>query len=201
MTHAFRFAIVLLVFAGSTASAQSLGDVARQEGARRKGVQGSGKVYTNESLHSEPPPSTSAESGVAQPSQPASGTPDATAAPKPVADNAKKPADEGKKPASDVKNDEPKKDEAYWKQRIASERDALDRARSFAEALQSRINALATEFTNRDDPAQRGRIATDRQKALAELDRVKQEIEQHTKTIADIQEEGRRAGMPAGWLR
>ena len=78
---------------------------------------------------------------------------------------------------------------------------ALERAKTFAEALQSRINALNTDFVNRDDPAQRNVVAADRNKALAEMDRVKKEIEQHTKAIAGIQEEARRAGVPAGWVR
>jgi prephenate dehydratase len=68
-------------------------------------------------------------------------------------------------------------------------------------ALQSRIDALSTDFVNRDDPQQRSAIATERQKALAELDRVKQEIEDHQKNITSIQDEARRAGAPAGWVR
>jgi hypothetical protein len=36
---------------------------------------------------------------------------------------------------------------------------------------------------------------------MAELDRVKQENAELQKAIAAIQEEGRRAGAPAGWLR
>ena len=35
----------------------------------------------------------------------------------------------------------------------------LDCDRLFAEALQSRINALTTDFTARDDPAQRVSLA------------------------------------------
>jgi len=91
--------------------------------------------------------------------------------------------------------------EAYWQRRLTAERDALARSQTFAEALQSRVNALSTDFVNRDDPAQRSTISADRDKALAELDRVRQEIAQHQKAIAAIQEEGRRAGVPAGWLR
>jgi nucleotide-binding universal stress UspA family protein len=80
-------------------------------------------------------------------------------------------------------------------------RDALQRAEVFAEALQSRINGLTADFTARDDPAQRSAVGVDRQKALAELDRAKNEIVQQTKAIADIQEEARKAGVPPGWLR
>jgi len=35
----------------------------------------------------------------------------------------------------------------------------------------------------------------------AEIDRLKKEVEDHTKTIGDLQEEARRTGVPAGWLR
>jgi hypothetical protein len=84
---------------------------------------------------------------------------------------------------------------------VAAERDAVSRAQILADALQSRINALTTDFENRGDPAQRSVIFTDRQKALAELDRVKKEIAEHQKAIITIQEEARRAGVPAGWTR
>jgi len=156
-----------------TAAAQSLGDVARQEEARRKAVVSAGKVYTNDSLRAEPP-------GTA-PAAPAATTPD--------------------KPEKRDTSQEPKKDEAYWKQRIAAERTALSRAQLFAESLQSRINALTNDFSARDDPFQRNQIGQDRQKSIAELDRVRKEIADHTKAITDIQEEARKAGVPAGWVR
>ena len=79
--------------------------------------------------------------------------------------------------------------------------EALDRDSTFAEALQSRINALTTDFVNRDDPAQRTVIERDRQKAVAELDRLKKQISDDRKALADFEEEGRRAGVPPGWLR
>jgi hypothetical protein len=71
----------------------------------------------------------------------------------------------------------------------------------FAEALQSRINALSTDYVNRDDPAQRQSLFDQRQQALAELDRVQAEVKAFTREIADIEEEARRLGVPPGWLR
>lgn len=175
------------VLVGTAASAQSLADVARREETRRKTVPSHGKLYTNDSLHTEPAPASPAAAA------PAAG---------PAAE-AQQPAGSAAVPAQDKAADQKdaRKDEAYWKNRLAGERDGLGRSQTFADALQSRINALSTDFVNRDDPAQRNVIAADRDKALKELARVKQEIQQHTKAIADIQEEGRRAGVPAGWLR
>src|SRR5512138_440343 len=180
------FAIWVLGFA--LLSAQSLGDVAKREDARRKQVKTPSKVYTNEDLRGD---------GVAPaPSAPASQPAAPNAAPQSVS-----APDAQTKEANKAAGDDPKKTEAYWKDRLAKTRGDLDRAKTFAEALQSRINALTTDFAARSDPAQRAQIGSDRQKALAELDRVKKEIEANTKAIADIQEEGRKAGVPAGWLR
>jgi hypothetical protein len=158
-------------------------------------VQSSGKVYTNENLRAEPPPSV-------PPTPSASAASDSpAAAPKTSSDEAKKSVDDAKKPADDSKKSEPKKDEAYWKQRVQTERDAAERARAFAEALQSRINALTTDFTNRDDPAQRNKVAADRRKRSPSSTRARRKSRPASKAIADIQEEARRPGIPAGWLR
>jgi SMC interacting uncharacterized protein involved in chromosome segregation len=93
------------------------------------------------------------------------------------------------------------KDEQQWRARMAEARSALERSKTFAEALQSRINGLYADFTARDDPAQRAAIERERQKNIAELERVKSEIQAQTKAIADLDEEARRAGVPPGWLR
>lgn len=172
---------ILMVGIAASAAAQSLGDVARREEARRKATR-SGKVYTNESLRgggahvpapSPAPPSTSAEAG--QPGAQGGATPDA--------------------PEGGPKT------EKYWRDRMAEARSKLERARMFQEALQSRINALSADFVNRDDPAQRAVIATNRQKALAEMETVTKEISDLEKQIREIEEEGRKAGVPPGWLR
>ena len=172
----FAAAVVVCVVCTAAGASAQLGEVARKEAERRKTVTSSSKTYTNESLTSAPQTS----------SAPASSTPAVSTLPPP---NASGDPSDGKK------------DEALWRGRIRGEREALERAQTFAEALQSRINALYTDFVNRDDPVQRSGIAADRDKALAELERLKKEIEQHTKAIATIQEEARRAGVPAGWVR
>jgi hypothetical protein len=181
---------VLILSLAPLAGAQSLGDVAKAEEARRKAVKAPGKVYTNGSLKTEPPPSP----GLVTP------PPDAKAAagaPAPGAGTPNPAAGAGAPAAGD----NAPKDEAYWRKRIEAERTALARAQTFIEALQSRIDALSTDFVNRDDPQQRSAIAADRQKALAELDRVKQEIDDHQKAITTIQDDARKAGAPAGWVR
>ena len=173
---------VLLALAAS-AGAQSLADVARREDVRRKQVKKPSRVLTNKDLRqSEVPPA-----------------PPAT--PPPAEAQPQKP--EGAAPAEPEVSDEEKrqKDEQMWRQRTTDAHQALERSQMYLDALQSKINALWADFTARDDPAQRGKIQTERQKALAEFERVKTEIEANRKAIDDLEEEGRRAGVPAGWLR
>ena len=188
-------ALVLTLLVVSPAWAQSLGDVARKEEARRKTVKAAGKVYTNDTLRKEPeapPPST--------PAAPPSSAP-AAAAPVPSGSPGQAQGHGGEAQPAAPQPDQKKKDEAYWRGRITEARQNLARSQVFHDALQSRINALTTDFVNRDDPAQSRIIEADRLKALAELDRVTKEITQSKKAIADIEEEARRAAVPPGWLR
>jgi hypothetical protein len=174
------FGVALAVAVAATASAQSLGELAKKEAERRKAIKSSGKVLSGDSIRSVPAPSP------------------ATPSPAPAAAGAATGSATTEKPKPEVDR---KAQELAWRQRIQGARDSLQRSQMFAEALQSRINGLTADFTARDDPAQRAVVANDRQKALAELDRVKNDIVQQTKAIAGIQEEARRAGVPPGWLR
>jgi hypothetical protein len=183
--------VLSCVLAGSAVLSAQLGEVARKEAERRKTVKSSGKIYTNDSLHPAPPSSSAPASSDAAASTPSSS---------PAASS---PSSSSPAPTPRVSSDPAvrKQEEAQWRDRLKAEREALDRAKTFADALQTKINALNTDFVNRDDPAQRAVIAADREKSLAELERLKKEIANHTKAIAGIQEEARRAGVPAGWVR
>jgi hypothetical protein len=173
--------VALSVIGGSVASsAQSLAEVAKKEEERRKTVKAAGKVYTNKDLGSLPPGSVTPP-------------PAATPAP-PTADAAAK---ETEKP----EDKEPPKDQAYWAGRMNELRLQLQRDQTYVDALQSRVNVLSADFVNRDDPAQRQVLSSERQKAVAELERLKQQIQATTKAVADLEEEARRAGVPPGWLR
>jgi hypothetical protein len=171
--------------------AQSLADVARKEEERRKTIGQPAKVYTNKDLGGAPPP-----------------TPVSTPPPVPAKAGAAPPeaprdtdADKAADKAADKDKDKPVKDQAYWSGRLKGLQTELDRDRTFADAMQTRVNSLNTDFVNRDDPAQRAVIEGDRQKALSELNRLKQAIQDGTKAVADLREEARRAGVPPGWLR
>jgi hypothetical protein len=192
---------LLLAIGAAQAVAQSLGDVAKKEQERRKHVQPAGKVYTNKDLGSAPEPAAP-PAGAADKVEP-KGTEKADSK---DARDAKDPKDaKDAKEAKDAKDagakEQDAKGQAYWAGRRKTLQDALDRDLTFADALQSRINALTADFVNRDDPAQRAVIERDRQKAVTELERLRKQIADDRKAIAEFEEEARRAGVPPGWLR
>jgi hypothetical protein len=180
-------ALAFLALAGSAypVKAQGLGDVARKEEERRKDIKAPAKVYTNKDLGSVP----DAPSGTF--SSPTASGSASTEAPKDAA-SAK---------SDDAKDKGPTKDQAYWSGRKKDLQTKLDSDQTLADALQSRINALNTDFVNRDDPVQRAGIDRDRQKANSELDRLKKSVQDGKKALSDLDEEARKAGVPAGWLR
>ena len=188
--------VAALVFIGvaNVAAAQSLGDVAKKEEQRRKTVKSSGKVYTNDELKRDPTPSVPASASTGTTS-----TPSASSTPAPAPASSGNNADRDDSANKDGSAD--KSDEKTWRKRITNARESLQRSQAFADALQSQLNALSTDFVNRDDPVQRQQIAKQRDGVVAELDRVKKEVAAQTKAISDIQEEARRANVPAGWVR
>jgi hypothetical protein len=171
--------------------AQSLADVAKKEEERRKSVAAPAKVYTNKDLNpvpaGSPPPPAPAKAG------------DGPAKDKDKEADTDAKGRGSKSPAAGDKT--AVKDQAYWAGRYKALQDALLRDQNYADAMQTRINSLSADFVNRDDPAQRTVIERDRQKALAELGRLKQSVLDTKKAIADLDEEARRAGVPPGWMR
>ena len=165
------------------AQGQALADVAKKEADRRKVQPPATKVYTNKDLpeSAQKPPAPAPATETPAPADPV------------AAATEQKP--EEKQPQGE------QKDEAWWKGRITQVREEVRRNQMFAEALQSRINALTRDYTNRDNPPQRRAIGEQRVAAVNELSRVMQDIERGKKQIADIEEEARQANVPPGWLR
>ena len=183
--YALSLALAGMMVGPTALHAQSLADVARAEEARRKTVKVPAKVYTNDDLKS-------------------GGGDGGAPAPAPAAAAATKPADPTAKPETPAKppaDAGPAKDEKYWRARIAAVQQAMTRSKVLLDALQSRVNALNTDFVNTDDPAQRALVEENRKTALAEMDRTKKDMENQSGEISKIQEEARKANVPPGWLR
>jgi hypothetical protein len=194
--------LVAVVFAvvsgfGGAEGAQSLADVALKEMERRKAVSEPAKVYTNEDVEKSTGPLTTGTSVKPQ----ASGDTPGGAAGDAKSSGAKATPDASAQAGKAASADAGTADEAAWRDRMTAARQKLAKAEAFDRALQSQINGLWAEFTARDNPVERTKIEKDRGEAIAEQARVKGEAAAAKKEIADIAEEGRKAGVPAGWLR
>ena len=177
-------AIVLALLTWLNAPSDSFADVARREAFRRSLVGQSTRALTNNDLPvlpmgAEAPPST---------------PPPAAGEPPPATGQLPKSVEP---PVAETE----KRDEQWWRDRMAAARQGIERNRLLADALQSRINALATDIVNRDDPAQRAVLMNDRQKALDELANTNKQVELLELEITKIRDEARRLGVPPGWIR
>jgi hypothetical protein len=177
-----------------TAQAQALAAVASQEEARRKAIENPSRVYTNADLKGANPLAAPRPAPVPPA---AAGSGDSAI----QAGKTEAPSTGTTGTGAEDQEDAAVRDEAWWRSRMVKLNEDIARNTTYLEALQSRINALTTDFVNRDDPYQRAVIERDRLKAIAELERLKTVVEQQNKAVVDLQEEARRAGVPPGWLR
>lgn len=185
-------ASVLTLAVAAPICAQSLAALAQKEEDRRKNIKAPAKVYTNQDLGPALPGSVSAAGPSATDAK--DGSKDATG---------KDAAKDGKdaKDADKTKDGDKAKGQTYWSDRMKALQSQADRDQTYLDAVQTKINALTTDFVNRDDPAQKAAIERERQRNLGELDKLKKAVVDDKKAIADLEDEARRAGVPPGWLR
>lgn len=181
MTIVWRVAVLAVVSFASAASAQSLGDIARQEEARRAAVKAAArtKVLTNANLVADPnagatPPAPSTVT--APPSAPAVA---ASTTARPGNDSA------ASVPAAAPPEAKPKEDEALWRRLAAQHRDRLAKAKQRVDGFSG---------APKDDPREQVRIDALIKKAQDELRRA-DEAQRLFVMQADV------AGVPMAWIK
>jgi len=166
----------VLVAGVVTSGAQSLADVARTEEARRQKIAAPAKVYTDADVQKF-----------------ATATPGAQAAATTVTslDGNGKPV--GQQAAAEGLPG----DEAGWRARLQNARDGIDRNRLLLSALeqQARSAARRAGTPEGEEPAQDGSGRTN------EIKRLKAEMDTFRATLANAEEDARKAGVPPGWVR
>src|SRR5579862_2411085 len=171
-------AVVALLVAWLSTPPATLGEVARREAIRRDLIAAPAHVYTNQDLPAEstaaPPPAPAAVTPPATP-------PDEELPQKPATTPAEAAASAQAPPSAAVRHDE-----AWWRDRITRARDAVVNDELLAEAVQSRINALTSDWINRDDPVQKAQLFEQRQKALEQLDAQNKKIEADKQAVQAV---------------
>ncbi|HEV8385613.1 MAG TPA: hypothetical protein VGQ11_12140 [Candidatus Acidoferrales bacterium] len=101
------------------------------------------------------------------------------------------------------KSDEDKrKEEAEWRKKFAEARARLATAEKELDILQRELNLNQQQYYSDPNVAMREQYTrTDINKGRAAIDAKKIEIDQLKKTLETLEDELRRAGLPAGWAR
>ncbi len=165
----------VLVTGVVSAGAQSLADVARTEEARRQKMAAPKKVYTDADVAKYAPAPGAQAAATTVTALDANG--------KPVGEQA---AAQGL-PA----------DEAGWRARLQNARDGMDRNRLLLSALEQQARSAARKAgtPDGDEPADDG------SNRAAEIKRLKAEMDTFRATLANAEEDARKAGVPPGWVR
>lgn len=186
-------AVVVALLAWMTATPVSLGDAGKREALRRQLTPKATRSYVVEDFAAILP-------GAPLPATAPPATPPVDPDEDPPMVGAAKPAAAAPAPGAPAAT-VAARDQEYWRSRMETARAALSHDQMLAEAMQSRINALTTDMMNRDDPAQRAKLAADNQRAMDELARLQKQIALDEKAIVAIQDEARRQSVPPGWIR
>ena len=171
--------VVVVMLAWLAAPSRSLSDVSQREAVRRRMTTKSSVVLSNIGQPLEIPLVGASTPPPAQAAGPSAATSAGATTAKP----------------------EVKKDEAYWKARMTEARQAVDRNEAAAQTLQSRINVLQRDVVNEDNPMKQAQHREALQLAMKQLEQTKQQIESGRQAVEAVQEEARRASVPAGWVR
>ena len=200
LTSRSLFALAAFCTLAPLAHAQSLADVARQtEEARAKAQEPSksddskkteapkSKVYTNKELtpDNRPLPETKT---------------DGTDAKTPGTDT--KTTSKKDEKTTEGKSKDTKKDEAYWRGRVAPLHRGMAEKLAKAATVDRRIRELTDELSGIGPlNARRGGVESERQRLITEADTLRASISVDKAEIEAIEEEGRRAGALPGWFR
>lgn len=173
---------VLFTMMVSPTGAQSLGDVARQEGARREQIKAPAKVFTNADL-----PKSAVEGEAETPAPEASGTASTLAAA--AGETAKT---DGAEP--------PKDDEAGWRTRASQVNGKYAEAQTTARLLKALSDRLGLEMqASNPDIAQRA--ATERAQVKLQLAEAEQKEAAAREAKQAFEREARTAGVPPAWIQ
>lgn len=177
----FVFAMFVAGMLSVSSPAQSLGEVAREQRAKKPAPSPGGKVYTNDTIASG---ASVSDSGSSASSQPA-----------PAADSAA--ASGGPSASASSAAEDRTKAEADWKAKFAEQRKVIAGLEKELDVLKRENKLRAASFYGdagtrlRDEK----KYAEDDRKYKANIEAKEQEVAAAKQKFSDMQEEARKAGM------
>jgi hypothetical protein len=183
-------ALVLLVAVPPVVGAQSLGEIAkREEEKKKKSSKPPAKVYTEEDLKK----ARESGSGTVNVLPEIAGSSGPAASQRPSASDGAPAGGEGGSP----------RDEKYWRAEAARRRDAIKVAESKVQMLEAQVAGLRSDMspTNTQDPNRLQNQDRELRQALDNLEAAHHDLDAARQSLANLDDEARRAGAPPGWVR
>lgn len=185
---------------------QSVADLARQTRGRKSGTSQAGRVYTNENVAASASAPTVPAPAAPAPAAAAAGAPrPAGQAPGPAAPAAPgQPTAEpaaGAQPAPPAQKTEAELEKEY-RDKFAKLREAQALEEKKLDVMQRELNLMQNQFyTNPQDTLTQELTRGNINQRTQEIGVQRQAVEKAKQAIADLEEELRVKGLPAGWAR
>jgi hypothetical protein len=185
---------------------QSLADLARQERARKAQEKKSGKVFTNDDIPSTPSLTTSAPPKEGEAKKTGAEEKASAEGKEGTAPEEGKAAAEGKpkeaeKPKEEAGPDMAKLEKEY-RDKFKQLRDVQAYEEKRLDVLQRELNLMQTQYYSDPNVAMREQTFRSQiNQRTQEIEQQKGAVEKAKKAVADLEEELRKKGLPAGWAR
>ena len=190
---AFTVAVGALALRPASAGAQTLGELAKAEAARRANVKKPSQTITDKDIKPAAPSAASPQAPAATAETAAA----AEAAAKPGA-----PAGEGGEAPPEPMKPREKRDEPYWRKRFSDTREAVNRAQQDAADMQARIAAIDTDMQDTKlSVARRSELNVERESALLALKRFKQNAADLAGELANLERRAQEAKIDPSWMK
>jgi len=178
---------LLILLASSVASAQSLGDLARQERAKRaKETKKAVKVVTDEDL----PPRPAEE-------------PKATTSPSESAEQAgEQPAEQATEPpAEEPKPEDKQKTRDYWQGRFKAAKQRIADAEELQRLAEDELSLLQIQQARELSPDAKSDLDAQVKAKSAEVDDKRAQTAKAQKALEDLEKDFKESGAPEDWSK
>ena len=190
---AIAFALAAAALSPASADAQTLGDLAKAEAARRATAKKAAQTITDKDIKPASPSAAPAQAPGATAETAAA--PDAAAKPGPAAGEGGATPEEPMKPRD-------KRDEPYWRKRFTETREAVAKAQQDAADMQGRVAAIDLEMQDSKlSVARRSELNVERDGALLALKRFKQNATDLAGELANLERRAHEAKIDPSWTK
>ena len=192
------FLVGIGIFCATAVYGQSVTDLARQTRTRLAQERKSGRVFTNDNVKtSSPAPAAPAP---AAPSGPEARKPEGQGAATPAATPGQQAAKPGE-PAQPPAKTEAELEKEY-REKFAKLREAQALEEKKLDVMQRELNLMQNQFyTNPQDTMTQELTRGNINQRMKDLETQKAAAEKAKLAVADLEEELRKKGLPAGWAR